>query len=182
LWVIESTATALFDGPQRCVHIGERESEIHELFCTAQKASMHFLLRTCVDRPAGDGNHTIRDEMDRVRVQDLYRIQSRDKKGNMFEAVLKIRYHRIRVLPPIGKQKQYPEMRLTVIYAQEGGTPQDREKVDWRLITDVPVHSRRDAIEKLEWYAQRWKIEVSQDPEVLLQSGRVEAAYGGAAG
>jgi hypothetical protein len=44
----------------------------------------------------------------------------------------------------VGKQKQYLELILTVIYAQERGTPQDREKIDWKLITDLPVSSRTD--------------------------------------
>jgi len=34
-----------------------------------------------------------------------------------------------------------------------------RKKIEWKLITDLPVSSRTDAIEKLEWYALRWKIE-----------------------
>lgn len=55
--------TALFDEPQRCVHIGDRESDIYELFCTARQAGTHFQVRTCVDRLAGDGKHTIADEM-----------------------------------------------------------------------------------------------------------------------
>jgi len=28
------------------------------------------------------------------------------------------------------------------------------------LITDLPVGSRKEAVEKLDWYAMRWKIEV----------------------
>jgi hypothetical protein len=161
-------STALFDDPQRCVHIGDRESDIYELFCAAQKAGTHFLLRTCVDRLAGDGKHTIADEMKAVPVQALHRIQVRDKKGEVSEAVLEIRYRRILVLPPIGKQKQYPELTLTVLYAQERGTPQGRERLDWKLITDLPVRSRQDAIEKLEWYAMRWKIEMFHK---ILKSG-----------
>ena len=39
-------STALFGEPQRCVHMGDRESDIYELFCTAQQADTHFLLRT----------------------------------------------------------------------------------------------------------------------------------------
>lgn len=31
-------ATALLAQPDRCVHIGDRESDIYELFCTAQDA------------------------------------------------------------------------------------------------------------------------------------------------
>jgi len=148
--------------------VGDRESDIYELFCIAQQAGTHFLLRTCVDRLAGDGDHTIADEMKEVRVQGLHRIQVRNKKGEFSEAILEIRYRRIRVLPPIGKQKQYPELELTVLHAQERGTPNDREKIDWKLITDLPVQSRSDAIEKLEWYALRWKIETFHK---ILKSG-----------
>ena len=74
----------------------------------------------------------------------------------------------IRVLPPIGKQKRYPALTLTVIHAEERGTPKNRKKIDWKLITDLPVRSRADAIEKLEWYALRWKIEVFHK---ILKSG-----------
>jgi hypothetical protein len=161
-------STALLEQPQRCVHIGDRESDIYELFCTAQTIGTHFLLRTCVDRLAGDGKHTIAAGMAEVRVQGLHRIQVRDRNGNPSEAVLEIRYRRMRVLPPIGKSKQYPELLLTVIHAQERSAPKGRDKVDWKLITDLPVTSRTEAIEKLEWYSLRWKIEVFHK---ILKSG-----------
>ena len=45
-------STALLHDPQRCVHIGDRESDIYELFCSAQAAETHFLVRPCVDRLA----------------------------------------------------------------------------------------------------------------------------------
>jgi hypothetical protein len=83
----------------------------------------HFVVRTCVDRLAGDGQHTIADEMKEVPIQGLHRIQVRDDRGQIGEAVLEIRYRRIRVLPPIGKQNQYPDLNLTVIHAQERGKP-----------------------------------------------------------
>lgn len=161
-------STALLQEGQRCVHIGDRESDIYELFCTAQASATHFLVRTCVDRLAGDGKHTIADEMEEVHVQGLHRIQVRNKKGEVSEAVLEIRYRRIRVLPPIGKQKQYPPLHLTVIHAQERGMPRGREKINWKLMTDLPVTSRRDAIEKIQWYALRWKIETFHK---ILKSG-----------
>src|SRR6516165_8115334 len=43
-------STALFGDPARCIHIGDRESDIYELFCTAAELGTHFLVRTCVDR------------------------------------------------------------------------------------------------------------------------------------
>jgi hypothetical protein len=71
----------------------------------------------------------------------------------------RIRCRKIRVLPPIGKQKRHPALVLTVIHAEDRGAPKNRKKIEWKLITDLPVNSRADAIEKLEWYALRWKIE-----------------------
>jgi hypothetical protein len=161
-------STDLLDDPRRCIHIGDRESDIYELFCTAQDAGTHFLVRTCVDRLAGDGDHTVADEMDEVMVNGLHRIEVRDNNGDPVEAVLEIKYRRIRVLPPIGKHKRYPALTLTVIHAEERGTPKNRKKIDWKLLTDLPVQSRKDAIEKLEWYALRWKIEVFHK---ILKSG-----------
>lgn len=161
-------STELLGDPERCVHVGDRESDIYELFCAAQEAGTHFVIRTCVDRLAGDGDHTIADEMNEVAVKGRHRVDVRDKNGNADEAVLEIRYRKIRVLPPIGKQKRYPALTLTVIHAEERVTPKNRKKVEWKLITDLPIGSSADAIEKLEWYALRWKIEVFHK---ILKSG-----------
>ena len=161
-------STALLNEPKRCVHIGDRESDIYEFFCEAQRIGTHFLVRTCVDRLAGDGTHTIADEMSEVQVKGVHRIEVRDAKGEPSEAALEIRYRQIRVLPPIGKQQRYPELTLYVIHAHERGIPTGREPIEWKLITDLPVTSRAEAIEKLRWYAMRWKIETFHK---ILKSG-----------
>ena len=138
-------STELLGEPERCVHVADREGDIYELFCAAQEAGTHFLIRTCVDRLAGDGDHTIADEMDEAAVKGLHRIAVRDNNGDPDLAVLEIRYRKIRVLPPIGKQRRYPALILTVIHADERGTPKNRKKIEWKLITDLPVDSRTDA-------------------------------------
>jgi hypothetical protein len=161
-------ATTLLNEPQRCIHIGDRESDIYELFCVAQEAGTHFLVRTCVDRLAEDGTRTISQEMGEAPSKGLHRVEVRDQQGHCSRATLEIRWRRIRVLPPIGKQKRYPELTLTVIYAQELETPKDREPIDWKLLTDLPVSSRAEAIQKLVWYASRWKVETYHK---ILKSG-----------
>ncbi|WP_354130043.1 IS4 family transposase [Bradyrhizobium sp. RT3b] len=152
-------STELLGDSGRCAQVGDRESDIYELFCAARDAGTHFVIRTCVDRLAGDGNHTIADEMDEVAVKGRHCIHVRNNNGDPDEAVLEIRYRKLRVLPPIGKQKRYPALILTVIHAEERVTPKNRKKIEWKLITNLPVSSRTDAIGKFEWYALRWKIE-----------------------
>lgn len=75
---------------------------------------------------------------------------------------------RIRILPPIAKQKLYPALMLTVLHATEPDTPEGRDRIDWKLVTNLPVRWRKDAIEKLNWYAMRWKIETF---DKILKSG-----------
>jgi len=165
-------ATRLLTTAKRLVHIGDRESDIYELFCAAEQAQTGFLIRTCVDRLATDGNCTIAAEMKKTPRRGLHRLLVKDKDGEPSEAVLEIKYRRLRVLPPIGKQSQYPALTLTVLHAVEQGAPKNRAKIDWKLITNLPVKSLAEALEKLEWYALRWKIETFHK---ILKSGcRVE--------
>jgi hypothetical protein len=53
-----------------------------------------------------------------------------------------------------------PAPSLTVIHAHEDGTPEGRESIRWKLLTNLPVKDLTSAIEKLDWYAHRWKIEL----------------------
>jgi len=165
---------ALFGAPERCIHVGDRESDIYELFCLAEELGTHFLVRTCVDRLAGDGNHTIADEMRDLDVAGLHHIEIANDAGRVETASVEIKYGRLRVLPPIGKQKRYPALTLTVLHAREREEPAGRPRIDWKLITDLPVRSHREAVEKLHWYALRWKIETFHK---ILKSGcRAEQA------
>ncbi len=167
-------ASALLGEPARCVHVADRESDIYELFCAARDAGTHFLFRSCANRrtDAGDRTSRVETEMSEVRVKGTHRIEVHDRAGHLIAVNLELRYRRVRMLPPVGKQKEYHPIELTVVYAQERGTPKNRDRIDWRLLTDLPVETPEQAIEKLHWYALRWKIEVFHK---ILKSGcRIE--------
>ena len=143
-------ASALFEQPEHCVHIGDRGSDIYELFCEARDAGAHFIFRTCADRLAGDGTQTMATYMQRARCRGLHQVEVRDSKGQCRCAVLELKYCRVRLLPPRAKQSRYPAMTLTVVHASERNAPEGVEPIDWKLITDLPVTSRAQAIEKLD--------------------------------
>jgi hypothetical protein len=161
-------STALASNPRDCVHIGDRESDIFELFSLADELGTYFLVRTCVDRLAEDAGTTVAAEMKKAPVKGRHRIQGRNKQGEFYEADLDIKYEQLQVLPPEGKWKDYTDLTLTVIHATERGTPRGREKIAWKLLTNLPVKTLKAAIEKLNWYALRWKIEVFHK---ILKSG-----------
>ena len=137
------------------------------MFRAAQQAGTHFLVRTCTDRLAGAGEHTVAEVMSRFR----YKVCTASRAatgGKHFTATVEIRFRRLWIWPPAYKGEDAPKLLLTVIHAQERDVPKGREAIHWKLLTDLPVGSRKQAIEKLEWYAQRWKIETFHK---ILKSG-----------
>ena len=159
---------ALLGAPEQCIHVGDRESDIYELFCLTQELGAHFLIRACVDRLAGDGGHTIAVEMEEQAPKGLHHVEMRDDKGDVIKVALEVRFKRILVQPPVGKKKRYPALSLTVIHASERNPPKGRKPLEWKLMTDLPVRTRAEAVEKINWYAMRWKIEVFHK---VLKSG-----------
>jgi Transposase DNA-binding/Transposase DDE domain len=161
-------ATRQLGDPPRCVHVGDREADIYELFCAAREAGTHFLVRTCVDRLAGRGGTTVARKMAREPVRGDHEVEVRDDRGQVSTARVSLRFCRMTVHPPVAKQSRYPALSLTVIHADERGTPVGREPIRWKLLTDLPVEDLASAVEKLDWYASRWKLETYHK---VLKSG-----------
>jgi hypothetical protein len=158
----------LLGAPRRCVHVGDRESDIYELYCLAQDLGTSFLVRVQTDRLAGpeedapDGAPVCRvyKRLASVPWAGRHMIQLGGEMGGHETATLAVKFATIETRPPIGKQKAYRPQKLVFIHALEEGEPEGRAKIDWRLVTNLPVKTLADAVEKLSWYALRWKIEV----------------------
>jgi transposase-like protein len=161
-------STQQLGDPGRCVHIGDREGDIFELFCAAHEAQTHLLVRTCVDRLAGRGGTTVAKKMAREPVRGSHDVEVRDDQGRVSTARIHIRFRRLTVHPPIDKRRRYPALSLTVIYARERGKPKGRKPIRWKLLTDLPVANLAAAVEKLDWYTLRWKAETYHK---VLKSG-----------
>jgi hypothetical protein len=95
-----------------------------------------------------------------VRRAGTHKIEVRNEADEISSVSLEVRFKRIHIVPPIGKQKRYPSLDLTVIYATEIDPPLGRKAIIWKLLTDLDVESFEQACCKITWYALRWKIEV----------------------
>ncbi len=160
--------------PARCVHVCDREGDIFELFSAARDEGTHFLARAAVDRCAGRGKTTVAKKMARGPVRGEHEVEVRDRRGEATPAVLSVRFGRMTVHPPAAKRGRYPALSLTVLHAFERGRPAGREPIRWKLLTDLPVGDMAAAVEKLDWYALRWKHEVFH--KVLKSGCRAEQA------
>lgn len=161
-------STRQLGNPARCVHIGDRESDIFELFCAAHNAGTHFLVRTCVDRLAGRGQTTVSKKVAREPIRGEHAVEVLDDRGRVSTARIQVRFGPMTVHPPVAKRNKYPALSLTVIHAHERAAPAGREPIRWKPLTNLPVEDRASAVEKLDWYARRRKVEVFHK---VLKSG-----------
>ena len=121
-----------------------------------------------MDRLACSGGTTVAKGMAREPISGSHEVEVRDDKGRVSIARVDLRFCQMTIHPPIGKQNRYPSLRLTVIDAQERGKPKGRQPIHWKLLTDLPVPDLAASVEKLDWYAMRWKIETYHK---VLKSG-----------
>src|SRR5262249_37738951 len=120
------------------------------------------------DRLAGRGGTTVAKVMRRQPVRGVHAVEVRDDHGRASTATIQVRFCRLTIHPSPAKRKRYGPLSLTVIHATERGKPADREPIRRKLLTHLPVDDLAAAVEKLDWYAMRWKIETFHK---VLKSG-----------
>jgi hypothetical protein len=157
----------------RLVNVTDREGDLYELFVqalsTPEHAQVHLLVRARHDRRLADTDRTLWPEVARQRVAARLSVlvgRRGDQPSRL--ARLNIRFSRVQLQPPTLLAGQ-PPIQLWAIQAEESTpAPKGAARMVWRLLTTLPVHSAAEAVEKVQWYAQRWQIEVLHK---VLKSG-----------
>jgi len=144
--------------PQKLIHVGDREADIYELFDQCSQLDTYFLVRICVNRLANES--TVVEELATGVKGFVTRIEFDDSTGKTISTRLRVKKKRVVLHPPEYKSKYYDDLVVTVVSAVEEKKPTDRDRIRWTLITNLPVSNKSEALRVLEWYKQRWKIEI----------------------
>jgi hypothetical protein len=163
------------------VCMGDRESDIHELFQEAYetKAGPKLLVRADRGRnrrvnptEAGEPHQYLWDRMSSQPVAgELEVVVPRRGSQPKRTARLEVRYAAVTLKSPT--RKRLDSIPVWAVYAREVGAPATvKEPLEWLLLTTVEVTSFEHATERLTWYTRRWGIEVYHR---ILKSGcRIE--------
>jgi len=144
------------------VSVADREGDIYELFAEAAQDPQgpHLLIRAKHDRGVADQAERLFETIQGQPIAGYLHVQlPRQKERAPREAKLAIRFATLMLCPPQGKG-HLPTIELQAVLALEEDAPEAAEPIDWRLLTTLPVDSFEQAIEKVQWYGQRWNIEV----------------------
>ncbi len=157
-------AKACLSEAEHLVLIGDRESDIYEVFARVPDARCDVLVRCAQDRRLAGREENLFAFLAALPVagQMTAEIHGNPKRKNRV-AQLEIRYATVRIARPRTRAaKTLPaEVELQVIEIRESAAsvPAGEEPIRWRLATSLPVANAADAEQAARWYAQRWWIE-----------------------
>ena len=146
----------------KVVSVGDREADIHELFEMAAKTEKGagVLVRAERDRMSADGQGHIWEIIKNGPLQGIQVIRiPRQKQRPAREATLEVRFGKVKIKPP-KRKPGLGEVCVWGILAEETNAPEGVEPLKWMLLTTLEVNDLTAAVEKLEWYALRWGIEI----------------------
>jgi hypothetical protein len=144
------------------VSVADREADIYELFAEAAQApsAPKLLIRAKHDRALEDDTARLFETIGAQPIAGYLHVQiPRQKDRPARQAKLALRFATLNVCPPQDKA-DLPVLPIQAVHALEEGAPKGEEPVDWRLLTTLAVHDFEHAAETVQWYTQRWGIEV----------------------
>jgi hypothetical protein len=169
----------------RIVTVCDREADIYDLLEVGCRNEFAFLIRASQDRKVN--KKSLYSEKSGEKMWALLscspcegeiraNIPARDNKPAR-TAVLEVRFSSFEMNPPQRnikhKTKKLPDLKLNAVYVREQCAPIGEEPLSWMLLTNINVNNFEEAVEKIDWYCLRWRIEIFHK---ILKSGlKVEA-------
>jgi hypothetical protein len=157
------------------VSIGDREADVYDLFLMERGEKVDLLVRAIRDRRVEQPERYLWATLAAEPVVATVEIQvPRQKNRPARGATIQLRWKKVRVRPPKHrKAEKLPILTLWAVWAIELAPPPDTDPIEWMLLCTKPIQSSAEAIERLDWYACRWGIEVWHK---ILKSGcRIES-------
>jgi hypothetical protein len=163
------------------INVLDREADFFELFDEQRQhcSSVDLLVRAKHNRTTMD-DHKLFDTIRESPVQTqldiaVPRQSARAKKSKQKArderparmARVSLRYKQIEIKPtPSHKDKK--AISLWVVHIRESRLPKSQPRLEWFLLTTLPIDSTEDALNCVKWYQLRWRIE---DWHRVLKSG-----------
>lgn len=161
-------AEAAVEEGQSLLVIGDRGSDIYELFAEPRRAGTDLLIRANQNRKLVSDEHrllmdavTSSDELGRYTLDVPRRGSDKARK-----TVMSVRAKKVIVKRPRSSGDE--GVPLFCVWATELKAPDKGKPLDWVLLTSLPVESLDDALYVINAYACRWVIE---DFHKVLKSG-----------
>ena len=152
------------------VSIADREGDIYEIFVEASKAQgeskAQWIIRgnqnRCLARIDKESKpekllEKVKESLPLGRIEfDLGRAPGRKARRVKQEILAK----RVLLKPPYRKVEKMSAVEINFFIAREIEAPEGTKPIEWVLLTSLPIDTREQALQVIEYYLCRWQIEV----------------------
>lgn len=173
---LKQTVERLPAGTQ-VISVGDCEADIFELFDQAvNHLKTDLLIRAAQDRCVCEPEvGYLWSSLSQQKIAGHLKVKV-PKRGQQpkREAIVSVRYTPLTLKVPLRLRQRLSNIPLFGVLVQEEDPPPGVEPLSWLLLTTVPVLSFEDAVERVQWYRQRWQIEIFY--KVLKSGCQIEKA------
>lgn len=166
-WLSALAETVRLTPPEvHVVSVCDREADVYELFVQAAELKTGLLVRATQDRAVLEPDLSkVWATAEAATVSGYLRVQVPAKNHEPErEATVSVQFGQVTLKPPWRPAREdrepLPPVTLSVILVREVTPPMGVTPLEWLLLTNVPVHTFDDAVERVRWYRCRWHIEV----------------------
>jgi hypothetical protein len=167
-WVqgLEQTVKRTPPGVQ-VVSVCDREADVFEFLVRAQELERGFVIRVSQDRALVDSQMgKVWEAAEAAQVAGHLEVHVPAQKNEPErEAIPSVRFCTMTLRPPWRPQSPdkdpLPAVGVFVVLVQEEDPPAGVTPLLWLLLTNVPVQSFAEAVERIKWYRCRWHIKSS---------------------
>jgi hypothetical protein len=171
-------------GATQVTYIGDREADIYEEWFDVPQLGAQLLVRVGQERTLMGTQEKLSAHIAQQPVQGTYavvvpkdpRLQRPER-----EAFMRVRYSRVSIRRPKRLSAEvYPaSVTLSVVDAQEVSPPAGVEPLHWCLLTTHRVETLEQALQILQWYRWRWRIEqlfaILKQPGLEIEATQLES-------
>ena len=164
-WIenIDKSSSESLISSKKLVHIGDRDSDMFELFELCDKTDTNFVIRVAHNRNVGLNGELLYDTESHGIIQSgTFDLEVTDSDRTKRIAKINLSFSKVNIIPTMSKRNNFTPLTLYYIVAEEvlGKDENPSNPILWRLLTNLPIKSLKSAQEKIYWYSLRWKIEV----------------------
>jgi hypothetical protein len=169
-------AADYYQGAARRTVVGDRESDIYQVFLGLQTQGVDFVIRSSQDRylDATRSGTTLHAQAQKWAPECAYKVKlpATDKRS-AHEAILQVSYQQVQIACPQyllkselplrdGQKISMPDV-LPLYAVRVCESPQsvvnNEQPIEWLLLTSIPVLNAEQALQIIQFYRWRWVIE-----------------------
>lgn len=148
----------------KVTHIGDRESDIYEVWCDVPDGYHHQLVRVRTDRNLAHTSQSLYEVLDEQAVEGTYSVEILpDARLQRLArtAWLSVRFTPVQIQRPshLSVHDYPPQVKLWAVDAREINPPKGQKAIHWRLLTTHCIETLEQALQIILWYRWRWRIE-----------------------